>query len=204
MALKSHKNLQKFSLFETACEKIQNNVAKNNNFAIIAKPRFIKNSNDSLALFVYIFDNFSKFKGLSMETLKAHIDLIIIALLGVMAFIALYCVIERLLFFRKVKASAYQNQDDFDNALSENLTTLYIIYSNAPYVGLLGTVLGIMIVFYDMGISGNIDVKSIVIGLSLALKATALGLVVAIPSLMAYNALLRKVSLLSSKFKGER
>ena len=136
-----------------------------------------------------------------METLKTHIDLIIIALLGVMAFIAVWCVIERLLFFRKIKASDYQSQDDFDNALSENLTTLYIIYSNAPYVGLLGTVLGIMIVFYDMGLSGNIDVQSIVIGLSLALKATALGLVVAIPSLMAYNALLRKVSLLSSKFK---
>ena len=88
--------------------------------------------------------------------------------------------------------------------MSENLTTLYIIYSNAPYVGLLGTVLGIMIVFYDMGVSGNIDVQSIVIGLSLALKATALGLVVAIPSLMAYNALLRKVSLLSSKFKDSK
>ena len=111
---------------------------------------------------------------------------------------------ERLLFFRKVKASNYQRQDDFDNALSENLTALYIIYSNAPYVGLLGTVLGIMIVFYDMGLSGNIDVKSIVIGLSLALKATALGLIVAIPSLMAYNALLRKVSLLSSQFKGAK
>ena len=84
------------------------------------------------------------------------------------------------------------------------MTALYIIYSNAPYVGLLGTVLGIMIVFYDMGLSGNIDVKSIVIGLSLALKATALGLIVAIPSLMAYNALLRKVSLLSSQFKGAK
>lgn len=139
-----------------------------------------------------------------MEFIKTHIDFAIIALLGVMAFIALYCVIERLLFFRKVKASDYQNIDDYDNALSENLTTLYIIYSNAPYVGLLGTVLGIMIVFYDMGMSGNIDVKSIVVGLSLALKATALGLVVAIPSLMAYNALLRKVSLMSSKFKDEK
>ena len=136
-----------------------------------------------------------------METLKTHIDLVIIGLLAIMAFIAVWCVIERLLFFRKIKASDYQSQDDFDNALSENLTTLYIIYSNAPYVGRLGTVLGIMIVFYDMGVSGNIDVQSIVIGLSLALKATALGLVVAIPSLMAYNALLRKVSLLSSKFK---
>lgn len=139
-----------------------------------------------------------------MEILKANLDYIIFGILGFMAFVAVWCAIERLLFFRKVKASDYQRQDDFDNALSENLTALYIIYSNAPYVGLLGTVLGIMIVFYDMGLSGNIDVKSIVIGLSLALKATALGLIVAIPSLMAYNALLRKVSLLSSQFKGTK
>lgn len=139
-----------------------------------------------------------------MEILKANLDYIIFGILGFMAFVAVWCVIERLLFFRKVKSSDYQRQDDFDNALSENLTALYIIYSNAPYVGLLGTVLGIMIVFYDMGLSGNIDVKSIVIGLSLALKATALGLIVAIPSLMAYNALLRKVSLLSSQFKGAK
>lgn len=136
-----------------------------------------------------------------MEFLKTNIDYFILGILGLMAFLAVWCVVERLLFFRKINMKRYQNQDEFDNALSENLTTLYIIYSNAPYVGLLGTVLGIMIVFYDMGLSGDIDVKSVVIGLSLALKATALGLVVAIPSLMAYNALLRKVSLLSSKFK---
>lgn len=142
-----------------------------------------------------------------METLKTHIDWAILGLLAIMAFVAVWCVIERLLFFRKlakVNYQGYSSQDDFDNALSENLTTLYIIYSNAPYVGLLGTVIGIMIVFYDMGMSGNIDVKSIVIGLSLALKATALGLLVAIPSLMAYNALLRKVSLLSGKFKAHK
>lgn len=139
-----------------------------------------------------------------MEFLKENIDLIILGILGFMAFLAVWCVVERLLFFRKINMSLYQNQDEFDNALSENLTTLYIIYSNAPYVGLLGTVLGIMIVFYDMGLSGDIDVKSVVIGLSLALKATALGLVVAIPSLMAYNALLRKVALLSSKFKDRK
>lgn len=136
-----------------------------------------------------------------MEFLRGHIDLIIFIILGLMAFIAVWCVIERLLFFAKVKAKDYQNKEDYDNALSENLTTLYIIYSNAPYVGLLGTVIGIMIVFYDMGMSGNIDVKTIVVGLSLALKATALGLVVAIPTLMAYNALFRKVTLLSSGYE---
>ncbi|KGI56183.1 TonB-system energizer ExbB [Campylobacter sp. MIT 97-5078] len=138
-----------------------------------------------------------------MEFLKAYMDWIILGILGIMAFLALWCVIERLLFFRKINMNEYQNHQEFDNALSENLTTLYIIYSNAPYVGLLGTVVGIMIVFYDMGFSGNIDVKSIVVGLSLALKATALGLLVAIPSLMAYNALLRKISILSSRYQNK-
>ncbi|MBX0930638.1 TonB-system energizer ExbB [Campylobacter coli] len=136
-----------------------------------------------------------------MEFLKDYIDLIIFIILGVMAFIAFWCVIERVLFFRKIDFKNYENQEQFDDAISENLTTIYIIYSNAPYIGLLGTVVGIMITFYEMGIAGNIDVKSIAVGLSLALKATALGLLVAIPALMAYNALLRKVSLLSNAYK---
>lgn len=139
-----------------------------------------------------------------MEFLKSYIDLIIFVILGFMAFIALWCVIERVLFFRKLEFKNYATQENFDDAVSENLTVLYVIYSNAPYVGLLGTVIGIMITFYEMGLAGNIDVKSIVIGLSLALKATALGLVVAIPTLMAYNALFRKISLLSNAYKTMR
>ncbi|EAL7804768.1 TonB-system energizer ExbB [Campylobacter jejuni] len=139
-----------------------------------------------------------------MEFLKDYIDLIIFLILGIMAFIAFWCVIERMLFFRKINFKNYENQEQFDDAISENLTTIYIIYSNAPYIGLLGTVIGIMVTFYEMGLVGNIDVKSIVVGLSLALKATALGLLVAIPALMAYNALLRKVSLLSNAYKANK
>ncbi|AII15373.1 TonB system transport protein ExbB [Campylobacter iguaniorum] len=138
-----------------------------------------------------------------MELIKEYIDLSIFAILGIMAFIALWCVIERLLFFRKINLDNYKSQDEFEDSLSENLTTLYIIYSNAPYVGLLGTVIGIMITFYDMSLAGNIDVKSVVSGLSLALKATALGLFVAIPTLIAYNALLRKVNLIANKYKAK-
>ncbi|EOH3624488.1 TPA: TonB-system energizer ExbB, partial [Campylobacter jejuni] len=133
-----------------------------------------------------------------------YIDLIIFLILGIMAFIAFWCVVERMLFFRKINFKNYENQEQFNDAISENLTTIYIIYSNAPYIGLLGTVIGIMVTFYEMGLAGNIDVKSIVVGLSLALKATALGLLVAIPTLMAYNALLRKVSLLSNAYKANK
>ncbi|EDP5606416.1 TonB-system energizer ExbB [Campylobacter jejuni] len=139
-----------------------------------------------------------------MEFLKDYIDLIIFLILGIMAFIAFWCVVERMLFFRKINFKNYENQEQFDDAISENLTTIYIIYSNAPYIGLLGTVIGIMVTFYEMGLAGNIDVKSIVVGLSLALKATALGLLVAIPALMAYNALLRKASLLSNAYKANK
>ncbi|EHP1536184.1 TonB-system energizer ExbB [Campylobacter jejuni] len=139
-----------------------------------------------------------------MEFLKDYIDLIIFLILGIMAFIAFWCVVERMLFFRKINFKNYENQEQFNDAISENLTTIYIIYSNAPYIGLLGTVIGIMATFYEMGLAGNIDVKSIVVGLSLALKATALGLLVAIPTLMAYNALLRKVSLLSNAYKANK
>ncbi|HED5351742.1 TonB-system energizer ExbB [Campylobacter jejuni] len=139
-----------------------------------------------------------------MAFLKDYIDLIIFLILGIMAFTAFWCVVERMLFFRKINFKNYENQEQFDDAISENLTTIYIIYSNAPYIGLLGTVIGIMVTFYEMGLTGNIDVKSIVVGLSLALKATALGLLVAIPALMAYNALLRKVSLLSNAYKANK
>ncbi|EAL8960653.1 TonB-system energizer ExbB [Campylobacter jejuni] len=139
-----------------------------------------------------------------MEFLKDYIDLIIFLILGIMAFIAFWCVVERMLFFRKINFKNYENQEQFDDAISENLITIYIIYSNAPYIGLLGTVIGIMVTFYEMGLAGNIDVKSIIVGLSLALKATALGLLVAIPALMAYNALLRKVSLLSNAYKANK
>jgi biopolymer transport protein ExbB len=68
---------------------------------------------------------------------------------------------------------------------------LSTIAANAPYVGLLGTVLGILITFYDLGHSANLDAQTIMVGLALALKATALGLAVAIPAIILYTSLLR-------------
>ena len=91
-----------------------------------------------------------------------------------MGFITVWLTAERLIFLRTLDPKEYDTQDSYDKALTDHLTTLYIIYSNAPYVGLLGTVLGIMITFYDMGTTGNINAGEIMTGLSLALKATAL------------------------------
>ena len=126
------------------------------------------------------------------------------SILGLMSFVVVWLTIERLIFYANVKFENYKNQDDFEESVTRNLTTLYIVYSNAPYIGLLGTVAGIMVTFYDMGMSGGIDTKSIMVGLSLALKATALGLIVAIPTLMIYNAFMRKVDVLVNRYKASR
>lgn len=126
-----------------------------------------------------------------MEFLKIYLDPLVFSILGFMALLVIFFSIERCIFFARLQIDKYKDEKELEEDVSKNLTILYIIYSNAPYVGLLGTVIGIMIVFYDMGGSGNIDVKSITLGLSMALKATALGLVVAIPTLMIYNVLLR-------------
>jgi biopolymer transport protein ExbB len=61
---------------------------------------------------------------------------------------------------------------------------------------LLGTVLGIMLTFYTIGLEGFMDTGKIMVGLALALKATAVGLLVAIPSVTLYNLLLRRVKVL--------
>jgi tonB-system energizer exbB len=135
-----------------------------------------------------------------MEFLAHYVDYIIFAILGFMSFLVVWFTIERLLFYSKVKASNYKSKALYEEALTKNLTTLYIVYSNAPYIGLLGTVIGIMITFFDMSTASGIDTKAIMQGLSLALKATATGLVVAVPTLIIYNGFVRKVDVLLNRY----
>ena len=104
-----------------------------------------------------------------MDFLKTHIDFIILGTLGLMSFIMLWKVVERYLFFARLDVRRYPNIHELNIALERNLTPIYTIGSNAPYVGLLGTVTGILITFYDMGQhGGNIDAAQIMIGLALA------------------------------------
>lgn len=77
--------------------------------------------------------------------------------------------------------------------LEKSLSFLATIGSNAPYVGLLGTVLGIMKAFQDLAQSSDAGQQTVMAGISLALVATAAGLFVAIPAVVAYNFYQRKV-----------
>ena len=77
--------------------------------------------------------------------------------------------------------------------MTKRLYLIATVGSNAPYVGLLGTVIGIMLTFATIGKKGLVDTGDIMTGLALALKATAIGLTVAIPAIIFYNFLLRAV-----------
>ncbi len=136
-----------------------------------------------------------------MEWLHATVDYGVIGLLVVMSVIAVAIAVERLLVYRKVNLDEFDDKKSLEIELTKKLHIIATIGSNAPYIGLLGTVLGIMITFYTIGKEGLIDTSKIMTGLALALKATAIGLVVAIPSIVFYNFILRKVKVLIAQWE---
>ena len=138
-----------------------------------------------------------------MEIVKDFVDYGVLGVLFLMSFISIALSFERYFFYKSITLTEYTTKNQIEIALTNNLNTIATIGANAPYVGLLGTVIGIMVVFYDMGQSASMETSVIVIGLSLALKATAVGLLVAIPSMMFYSAFLRKTDTLLGRWKDE-
>lgn len=136
-----------------------------------------------------------------MEILKQYLDISVFAVLGLMSILALAYAIERMISYQRIKVERFDQLEQLKMELNKGLPIIATIASNAPYVGLLGTVFGIMLTFYDIGNTGQIDTSSVMVGLSLALKATALGLLVAIPAMIFYNLLVAKAERLISQWK---
>ena len=139
-----------------------------------------------------------------MEFLKIYLDHMVLGTLGFMSFIMLAFTIERYVYFWRVRLNQFQHIELLKVALTRNLTAISSVGSNAPYIGLLGTVLGILVTFHEMGQGGKIDVNTIMLGLAMALKATAAGLFVAIPAILFYNGLMRKVDVLVARWEAAR
>jgi biopolymer transport protein ExbB len=135
-----------------------------------------------------------------MELLKQYLDAGVFGILGFMSFVMLAFVAERMIFFARIELDRYGDRHELSVALTRHLTTIASVASNAPYVGLLGTVLGILVTFHDLATGNQFNASSVMLGLALALKATAAGLVVAIPATLAYNGLLRRVDVLTSRW----
>jgi len=128
------------------------------------------------------------------------LDYGVMGTLILMSVVTLWLFIERMMFYKSVRIEDYQHRDNLELDLTDNINVISAIGTNAPYVGLLGTVVGIMITFYTLGDIGSVDTKKVMIGLALALKATAMGLIVAMPAIVAYTIALRKVERILTKF----
>ncbi len=138
-----------------------------------------------------------------MDALKDTIDYGVIGLLLALSVWSVAVAIERWLFYRRVNLSQFSNAQLLEITLTKHLVIIGTVAANAPYIGLLGTVLGIMLTFHTMGTSGTMAVNTIMIGLSLALKATAIGLLVAIPCVVMNNVLRRRVSEILTEYKAQ-
>jgi len=128
--------------------------------------------------------------------LSSIIDFGIIGFLGFLSVVVVAVGLERLFFYRSVELATYSSNKRLELVLTRRLSIVGSIAANAPYVGLLGTVLGIMLTFYNLGLDPSADTGKIMIGLALALRATAMGLVVALVAVVIYNALLRKTKVM--------
>jgi len=137
---------------------------------------------------------------MNIELMKDIVDYGVLGILGLMSFLTLFFWIERLLFFRKVNVQRYNTQEELEIDVTNNISIISSFGANAPYIGLLGTVLGIIITFYTMGQTADMDVKNIMTSLALALKATAMGLVVAIPAIFFYNHINRKIEVILNRW----
>jgi len=137
---------------------------------------------------------------MNIELLKEIVDYGILGLLAFMSFLTLFFWIERLFFYSGVKVEEYETIEELEMEVTNNLSIISSFGANAPYIGLLGTVLGIIITFYTMGQTADMNVQHIMTSLALALKATAMGLIVAIPAIFFYNHLNRKVEVILNRW----
>ncbi len=136
---------------------------------------------------------------MNIELLKNLVDYGVVILLIFMSFLSFWFFIERILFYKNIDVKFYKSKKSLEIAITKHLSIIGTIASNAPYIGLLGTVLAIMLTFMTMS-EGDIEATKIMSSLALALKATAVGLVVAILSQIFYNVLARYAEVIESKF----
>ena len=135
-----------------------------------------------------------------MGNFKALVEWGVIGLLLALSAWAVAVALERWRFYRRIQVGRYSSRVRLETELTSRLNVIGSVAANAPYIGLLGTVLGIMLTFEALGHSGDIDVKTIMTGLALALKATAAGIGVAIPCVGLNNALRRVVRVKLAEF----
>lgn len=138
---------------------------------------------------------------MKVEWLTSAVDVGVLGLLVFLNITVLAIFLERLFFFRSIELGAFATSKELELALTPKVFLVALVAANAPYIGLLGTVMGIMLTFYNMGVNGLADASQIMSSLGLALKATAAGLIVALISVTFHNTLVRMMKVLTLKWE---
>jgi biopolymer transport protein TolQ len=97
-----------------------------------------------------------------------------------------------------LERSAQTAASEAVTTLERRLTWLATIATVAPFVGLFGTVMGIVDAFHGLGTAGSATLRAVAPGISEALITTAAGLFVAIPALVAYNQFTARIRVFAS------
>jgi biopolymer transport protein ExbB len=97
-----------------------------------------------------------------------------------------------------IRAAMDATMTRLQQSLSSQMVLLTIAISGGPFLGLLGTVIGVMITFAAIALSGDVNVNAIAPGTAAALAATVAGLSVAIPALFGYNWLNSRIKSISA------
>ncbi len=100
-----------------------------------------------------------------------------------------------------MRATMDASQVRLTQKLASNMVLLTIAIAGGPFLGLLGTVVGVMITFAAIAASGDVNVNSIAPGIAAALVATVAGLGVAIPALFGYNWLNTRIKEISADMR---
>ena len=98
-----------------------------------------------------------------------------------------------------VRRSLRQGVSEVVTGLGASISFLATCANTAPFIGLFGTVWGIMHSFHSIGVEGKASLATVAPGISEALVATAIGLFVAIPATMGYNTFLNRLSIIEGE-----
>ena len=129
----------------------------------------------------------------SLISLFLRADIIVKAVIIILILSSIYSwaiIFEKIRMFRKINKSAEEFEEKFWKSKSAETfynSFLATVGSTAPFIGLFGTVWGIMNSFQSIAISRNTSLAIVAPGIAEALFATALGLLAAIPAVIAYN-----------------
>ena len=129
-----------------------------------------------------------------MQSLGPLVEYAVFGVLIALSIIAVAITLERLRFYRSMQATRYTSRARLESDLTRRLNIIGTIGANAPYIGLLGTVLGMIDIFSAfMGSQMTANAAVLAGGISKALITTAAGLMVGIPSVFFHRFLQRRI-----------